>query len=69
MAGQFAAIVQAQRIGLAVQLDELLHAADCPLAGYRGGHLDTESLSITIIQNVECAEPPPVVERVMHEVE
>ena len=67
--GQFAAIVQAQRIGPAVHLDELLHEADRPLAGDRGSHLDAKSFSVAVVEHVERAEPAPVVERVVHEVQ
>ena len=40
--GQLAAVVQAQRGGLPVQFDQLIHDPDGPLARDRGGDLDPE---------------------------
>ena len=63
------AVVQAQRIGPPVQLDQLLHEPDRPLTRDRGGHLDAEPFSIAIVQHIQRTEPAPVVERVVREVE
>jgi hypothetical protein len=69
VAGQLAAIVEPQSLGLAVQLDRLVHDTDRSYAEDRGRDLDPQRLAIAVIEHVQRPEPPRVVERIVHAVE
>src|SRR5262249_43018219 len=67
--GELAPVVEAQRAGLAVELDQLVEQADRALAGDREADEDAERLAVAVVENVERSETPAVVECVVYEVE
>lgn len=54
--GELAAIVQTQRLGLAIQFGQLLHHADHAQARNRVRHFDAEHFAIAFVDDVEGAE-------------
>jgi len=67
--GELRPVVQAQRSRLTVQLDELLHHTDHPQTRDRVRHFDPEHLAIAFVDEIECPERSPAVERIRDEVQ
>lgn len=67
--GEFGTIVDLEDPRRAMQRDQILEHTDHAEARQRHPDFDGESLAVALVQHVQRAEVPPVVERVGHEVE
>lgn len=68
-AAHLRSVVHADGLRYAVPVDQPVHRADEHRGGQRLRHLDRQRLAVGLVDHVEGAEPPAVVEHVVHEIQ
>jgi len=69
IARELRAGVPANRRGLAVDLDELLHESDHPTGRNTGSHIDAQPAAVGLVDDIEHVERPSALESIVHEVQ
>ena len=68
-AGHLRPVIHADGLRCTVPVDQPVHRADEHRGGQRLRHLDRQRLAVGLVDHVEGAEPPAVVEHVVHEIQ